>query len=135
MPFGTKWRKLVRFLYTSDCLQSAAAVRNCEVGVVFYVYHMMVTYPMMYYKRYFEKRVLRTIIAVQMKSEASSSMEHLKEEFGIGVMEASIDSDMGAQTISALGIKVILLYTGLKQMLKWANIYVIFFMKSVTFTP
>lgn len=40
------------------------------------------------------------------------TIEHLKDEFRIGVMEADIDSDVDAQTISALGVKAIQLHTG-----------------------
>ena len=36
----------------------------------------------------------------------------LKDEFRIGVMEADIDSDVDAQTISKTGVKVIQLHTG-----------------------
>lgn len=40
------------------------------------------------------------------------TIEQLKEEFSIGVMEADIDSDVDAQTISRLGVKTIQLHTG-----------------------
>lgn len=40
------------------------------------------------------------------------TIEHLKEEFRIGVMEADIDPDVDAQTISSLGVKAIQLHTG-----------------------
>lgn len=40
------------------------------------------------------------------------TIEQLKEEFSIGVMEADIDSDVDAQTISGLGVKTIQLHTG-----------------------
>ena len=40
------------------------------------------------------------------------TIEALKEELRIGVMEADIDSDVDAQTISALGVKAIQLHTG-----------------------
>ena len=40
------------------------------------------------------------------------TIEQLKDEFQIGVMEADIDSDVDAQTISALGVKAIQLHTG-----------------------
>lgn len=40
------------------------------------------------------------------------TIERLKEELRIGVMEADIDSDVDAQTISALGVKAIQLHTG-----------------------
>lgn len=40
------------------------------------------------------------------------TIEQLKEEFSIGVMEADIDSDVDAQTISELGVKTIQLHTG-----------------------
>ncbi len=36
----------------------------------------------------------------------------LKDEFSIGVMEADMDSDVDAQTISQLGVRVIQLHTG-----------------------
>ena len=36
----------------------------------------------------------------------------LKDEFSIGVMEADMDSDVDAQTISELGVRVIQLHTG-----------------------
>lgn len=40
------------------------------------------------------------------------TIERLKDELRIGVMEADIDSDVDAQTISALGVKAIQLHTG-----------------------
>lgn len=40
------------------------------------------------------------------------TIEHLQDEFRIGVMEADIDSDVDAQTISAMGVKAIQLHTG-----------------------
>lgn len=40
------------------------------------------------------------------------TIEQLKEEFRIGVMEADIDSDVDAAAISALGVKAIQLHTG-----------------------
>ncbi|MDU6265466.1 MAG: hydrogenase nickel incorporation protein HypB [Anaerocolumna aminovalerica] len=40
------------------------------------------------------------------------TIEQLKDELRIGVMEADIDSDVDAQTISKLGIKAIQLHTG-----------------------
>lgn len=40
------------------------------------------------------------------------TIERLKGELRIGVMEADIDSDVDAQTISALGVKAIQLHTG-----------------------
>lgn len=40
------------------------------------------------------------------------TIECLKDEFRIGVMEADIDSDVDAKTISALGVKTIQLHTG-----------------------
>ncbi|MGF0033386.1 hydrogenase nickel incorporation protein HypB [Bariatricus sp. SGI.154] len=40
------------------------------------------------------------------------TIEHLQEELRIGVMEADIDSDVDAQTISAMGVKAIQLHTG-----------------------
>ena len=40
------------------------------------------------------------------------TIEGLREELRIGVMEADIDSDVDAQTISALGVKAIQLHTG-----------------------
>lgn len=42
----------------------------------------------------------------------TKTIEHLKHELRIGVMEADIDSDVDAQTISALGVKAIQLHTG-----------------------
>lgn len=42
----------------------------------------------------------------------TKTIELLKEEMSIGVMEADIDSDVDAQTISATGVKVIQLHTG-----------------------
>lgn len=42
----------------------------------------------------------------------SRTIEKLKEEFRIGVMEADIDSDVDAKTISSLGVKAIQLHTG-----------------------
>lgn len=41
----------------------------------------------------------------------TKTIELLKEEMSIGVMEADIDSDVDAQTISATGVKVIQLHT------------------------
>lgn len=40
------------------------------------------------------------------------TIEALKEELRIGVMEADIDSDVDAETIAALGVKAIQLHTG-----------------------
>lgn len=40
------------------------------------------------------------------------TIEQLKDELRIGVMEADIDSDVDAQTISTLGVKAIQLHTG-----------------------
>lgn len=40
------------------------------------------------------------------------TIEALKEEFKIGIMEADIDSDVDADTISRTGVKVIQLHTG-----------------------
>ena len=40
------------------------------------------------------------------------TIELLKDELRIGVMEADIDSDVDAQTISELGVKAIQLHTG-----------------------
>lgn len=40
------------------------------------------------------------------------TIEQLKDEFRIGIMEADIDSDVDAKTISDLGVKVIQLHTG-----------------------
>lgn len=40
------------------------------------------------------------------------TIEHLQKELRIGVMEADIDSDVDAQTISAMGVKAIQLHTG-----------------------
>lgn len=40
------------------------------------------------------------------------TIEHLKEELRIGVMEADIDSDVDAKTISEQGVKSIQLHTG-----------------------
>lgn len=40
------------------------------------------------------------------------TIEHLKDSFKIGVMEADIDSDVDAKTIEELGVKVIQLHTG-----------------------
>lgn len=40
------------------------------------------------------------------------TIEQLKDELQIGVMEADIDSDVDAQAISALGVKAIQLHTG-----------------------
>lgn len=40
------------------------------------------------------------------------TIERLQEELRIGVMEADIDSDVDAQTISAMGVKAIQLHTG-----------------------
>ena len=42
----------------------------------------------------------------------SRTIEQLKDELRIGVMEADIDSDVDAQTISELGVKAIQLHTG-----------------------
>ena len=42
----------------------------------------------------------------------SRTIEQLKEEMKIGVMEADIDSDVDARTISELGVKAIQLHTG-----------------------
>ncbi len=40
------------------------------------------------------------------------TIEALKDEMGIGIMEADIDSDVDAKTISETGVKVIQLHTG-----------------------
>lgn len=40
------------------------------------------------------------------------TIEHLQDELRIGVMEADIDSDVDAQTISVMGVKAIQLHTG-----------------------
>ena len=40
------------------------------------------------------------------------TIEQLKDELRIGIMEADIDSDVEAKTISELGVKVIQLHTG-----------------------
>ena len=40
------------------------------------------------------------------------TIEALRQELRIGVMEADIDSDVDARTISALGVKAIQLHTG-----------------------
>lgn len=40
------------------------------------------------------------------------TIENLKDEFRIGVMEADIDSDVDARTIAELGVKAIQLHTG-----------------------
>ena len=40
------------------------------------------------------------------------TIEQLKDELRIGIMEADIDSDVDAKTISDLGVKVIQLHTG-----------------------
>ena len=40
------------------------------------------------------------------------TIEHLKDEMKIGIMEADIDSDVDAQTIATSGVKVIQLHTG-----------------------
>lgn len=42
----------------------------------------------------------------------TKTIEQLKDKMRIGVMEADIDSDVDAQTISALGVKAIQLHTG-----------------------
>ena len=42
----------------------------------------------------------------------TKTIDLLKNEFHIGVMEADIDSDVDAQTISKTGVKVIQLHTG-----------------------
>lgn len=42
----------------------------------------------------------------------SRTIEQLKNEWKIGVMEADIDSDVDAKTISELGVKAIQLHTG-----------------------
>lgn len=42
----------------------------------------------------------------------SRTIERLKDEMKIGVMEADIDSDVDAETISNLGVKAIQLHTG-----------------------
>lgn len=42
----------------------------------------------------------------------SRTIERLKDELKIGVMEADIDSDVDAETISNLGVKAIQLHTG-----------------------
>lgn len=42
----------------------------------------------------------------------TKTIELLKKEIHIGVMEADIDSDVDAQTIAATGVKVIQLHTG-----------------------
>lgn len=40
------------------------------------------------------------------------TIAHLKDEMKIGVMEADIDSDVDAETISRLGVEAIQLHTG-----------------------
>lgn len=45
-------------------------------------------------------------------STLTRTIEALKEELRIGVMEADIDSDVDAKTISDLGVKTIQLHTG-----------------------
>ena len=40
------------------------------------------------------------------------TLERLKDKMAIGVMEADIDSDVDAETISKLGVKAIQLHTG-----------------------
>jgi hydrogenase nickel incorporation protein HypB len=40
------------------------------------------------------------------------TIEQLKDELRIGVLEADIDSDVDAQTVAALGVKAIQLHTG-----------------------
>ena len=40
------------------------------------------------------------------------TIENLKDQIRIGVMEADIDSDVDAKTISELGVKAIQLHTG-----------------------
>jgi len=42
----------------------------------------------------------------------TQTINHLKDQLKIGVMEADIDSDVDAQTISQTGVKVIQLHTG-----------------------
>ena len=42
----------------------------------------------------------------------SRTIEALKDELKIGVMEADIDSDVDAKTIAGLGVKAIQLHTG-----------------------
>lgn len=42
----------------------------------------------------------------------SRTIENLKEEFRMGIMEADIDSEVDAKTISDLGVKAIQLHTG-----------------------
>ena len=42
----------------------------------------------------------------------SRTIERLKDEMKIGVMEADIDSDVDAKTIAGLGVKAIQLHTG-----------------------
>ena len=42
----------------------------------------------------------------------SRTIERLKDEMKIGVMEADIDSDVDAKTIASLGVKAIQLHTG-----------------------
>jgi len=42
----------------------------------------------------------------------TQTINRLKDEFKIGVMEADIDSDVDAQTIAKTGVKVIQLHTG-----------------------
>ena len=42
----------------------------------------------------------------------TKTIQALKEDMNIGVMEADIDSDVDAQTIAALGVKTIQLHTG-----------------------
>ena len=39
-------------------------------------------------------------------------IEELKKDYRVGVMEADVDSDVDAKTISKLGVKVIQLHTG-----------------------
>ena len=42
----------------------------------------------------------------------TKTIQALKEDMNLGVMEADIDSDVDAQTIAALGVKTIQLHTG-----------------------
>ena len=46
------------------------------------------------------------------KCDCAENNMSLKDEFSIGVMEADMDSDVDAQTISELGVRVIQLHTG-----------------------
>ena len=69
----------------------------------------------MYYKQYFVTRYFADNNRRADESEASRIIEDLKVEFRIIMMEADIDSDVDEQTISALGVKIILLYMGVSR--------------------